>query len=185
MSSQVRNTMLAKVTHGLIAIAIIHQLLSSEWMAKPWRLNEATDLAKNLLTSHTWSGLLIAVLLVMMLIGLSQRYRVSGIGEFFPWAQSSRRQAAIQSFVKSAAVLRQLNMPTTEQTHELAKAVQGLGLLTVAFMATTGTAIWLSGDNIELAHQIGSIHELGAVPLQLYLGGHVAMAILHKYFSQK
>ena len=185
MSNQVSNSLISKVTHGLIAIAIIYQLLSSEWMAKPWRLNEASDLAKNLLTSHTWSGLSIAVLLVIMLIGLFQRYRTTGIGAFFPWTNSLRRHAVIQSLAQSAAVFRKLNMPTVEQTHALAKAVQGLGLLTVAFMTITGTAIWLSGDNTELAHQIGSIHELGALPLQLYLGGHVAMAILHRCCNPK
>jgi|VirMetMinimDraft_7_1064189.scaffolds.fasta_scaffold14007_3 cytochrome b561 len=185
MSNQASSNLLAKTTHGLVAIAIIHQLLSSEWMAKPWRLTEATDLAKTLLTTHTWSGLLIAGLLVFMLAGLRQRYRLNGIGAFFPWTQSFRRQALTQSLLESITVLRQRHMPSADQTHALAKAVQGLGLLTVAFMATTGIAIWLSGDNIEIAHQIGSIHELGAVPLQLYLGGHVVMALLHRCFGQK
>lgn len=185
MSNVKISTRFASVIHGLIAVAIIHQLLVSEWMAKPWRLNEATELAKLLLTSHTWTGLLVLGLLVVMMVSLLLRYRLTGMGAFFPWTKSPRRQALAQSLTGSVALLRQWHMPGVEQTRELSKAVQGLGLLTVAFMSTTGTAIWLCGDNTELAHQLASIHELGALPLQLYLGGHVIMALLHRYFGHQ
>lgn len=178
--SRPRSTPL-RFSHAVLGIAVIHQLIVSEWMAKPWKMTEATPLQATLFEMHEWAGLTATVLLTVLFVALCKRYGHGTLGRFLPWIQSAGRSALGGEIKVAAAALRQLRPPNTQQTEHLAAAVQGLGLLTLLFFAGTGTAMWLLEDNLDLMHRIGSIHELGAVPLKLYLLGHAGMAVIHEW----
>ncbi|WP_428384729.1 cytochrome b/b6 domain-containing protein [Nevskia ramosa] len=170
-----------RFSHAVLAVAVIHQLLVSEWMAKPWKLADATAVQVTLFELHEWVGLTLAVLLGGLLFALARRYRSGVFGHFLPWLHRAGRKALAGELGPIVKAAKRLRPPTAAQTQVLAAAVQGIGLLTLLFFAVTGIAMSLMEDKLDLMHRIGSIHELGALPLKLYLLGHAGMALIHEW----
>jgi len=170
-----------RFSHAVLGLAVIHQLIGSEWMAKPWRMKDANALQATLFELHEWAGLTATVLLVVLLVSLFRRAPGDFFSRYFPWLGAVGRSGLRADVNQAVAGLKKLRPPTSRQTEFLARAVQGLGLLILLFFTVTGTAMWLLEDDLELMHRIGSIHELGALPLKLYLLGHAGMAVVHEW----
>jgi cytochrome b561 len=169
---------LLRFSHAVLAITAIHQLIGSEWMAKPWRFDGASALQITLFEMHEWAGLAAAAALLVLIVSLFWRYPDATFARFLPWLHTAGRKALAGEVAQLARTLRP---PSAQQTAVLAATVQGLGLLTLLFLAGTGTAMWLLEDDLELMHQIGSLHEYGALPLKVYLFGHIGMALIHAW----
>lgn len=170
-----------RFSHAVLGLAVIHQLIGSEWMAKPWKPEGASALQVTLFELHEWVGLTAVVLLAILLVSLVRRTPGGFFRRYFPWLAAEGRNGIGREARQLLEGLRRLTPPTAEQAKHLATAVQGLGLLLLLFFAITGTAMWLLEDQLDLMHRIGSLHELGAMPLKLYLLGHAGMAVIHEW----
>lgn len=170
-----------RFSHAVLGVAVIHQLIGSEWMAKPWKMAEASALQATLFELHEWAGLTATVMLVVLLVSLFRRAQGGFFSRYCPWLAAAGRSGLWSEAKQALGGLKKLTPPTSQQTEHLATAVQGLGLLILLFFTVTGTAMWLLEDNLDLMHRIGSIHELGALPLKLYLLGHAGMAVIHEW----
>ncbi len=167
-----------RINHAVLAAAVIFQVFSSEWMTKPWREGPADTTGRLLFTLHEWAGLAAAIAAAAITWRLRRRKEL-------PRADAAGR-AALRSECRALVLeLVSLRMPHADSTATLARAVQVLGLLLTGWFIATGAAIWLVGAASETAHTIGSIHELGAPLLYVYLAGHIGMAVLHRLFDRR
>lgn len=170
-----------RYSHAVLALAALHQLFGSEWMSKPWRFKDASAWQIQLFELHEWVGLGAGLLLLVLLWSLWRRYGADSLGRFLPWLSSAGRGALRTELGGLLGGLVRLQPPSAAQTQVLAAAVEGLGLLTLLFLAGSGVVLWQLEDNLELMHELGGIHEWGALPLQAYLAGHAGMALIHEW----
>lgn len=165
-----------KVLHALIALGITANLALSQFMAAA-ELGVPGD---GLYLVHQWTGVgLLGVLVVYSLWKLAG-HRSHGWAYFFPWF-SKKNYAAIWSDVKTLLRLRVRDFP---ESSALSGAVHGLGLLTAAAMAISGTAqyVVLQGYVVSptLFDSAKTSHEVLANLMWAYLIGHVVMGLLHQ-----
>lgn len=170
-----------RYSHAVLTLAVLHQLIGSEWMSKPWRFKDASAWQIQLYELHEWTGLATGLLLLVLIWSLWRRHGADTLGRFLPWLSAASRGALVSELRGLFDSLPRLQAPDASQTRLLAAAVEGLGVLTLLFFASTGVAMWLLEDQLELMHEIGEIHEWGALPLKLYLAGHAGMALIHEW----
>ncbi|WP_341930239.1 cytochrome b/b6 domain-containing protein [Methyloversatilis discipulorum] len=157
--------------HGLVALTVLFQTFSPEWMSKPWRDGSATG--RLLFELHEWGGLIAGLAAASVAAGLWRRHATRPTGDTGLAAVLAQSRLVL-SGVPS------LRIPRASTTQGLARMVQVMGLALVGWFCVTGAAIWWVGAASDTAHRIGELHELAAPLLYLYLGGHVGMALLHR-----
>lgn len=167
-------------SHGVVGLAAIHQLVGSEFMEPPWEFDEASAFQQQMFEFHEWMGMVAAAALLLLMFSLWRRYGSGLRARFLPWLSATQRPALFAQMRAAVSGLMRLEPLPASQVDVLASAWEGLGLLTLAFMALTGTAMALLDGSPALMHDLGEIHELGALPLKLYIGGHAGMALLHE-----
>ena len=175
----------AKVTHGLIAISVIHQLAVAEWMSPPWEAKEATAQALLLFEFHETVGLVTLILLALMLIGLWRRQKERLAQPIYPWFNADARQKLFKEAQCAAKGLRSCHLPNSVEVPRLARAVQGLGILAVLFMACSGTVIWLLSESSPWLPDVVEVHEFGSSLVWAYLFGHAGMALWHEFKGER
>ncbi len=160
-----------RLLHGLLALAVLFQTFSPEWMSKPWREGSATG--RLIFELHEWAGLIAGIAAVALAIRLwrSRAARPAGDTDLSAVLAQSR---LVLDGVSS------LRVPRAGTTQGLARMVQLMGLALIGWFCVTGAAIWWVGAASDTAHRIGELHELAAPLLYLYLGGHIGMALLHR-----
>ena len=166
-----------RINHAVLAASVIFQVLSSEWMTKPWREGPADTTGRLLYSLHEWAGLVAAVAATAIVWRLLYRKELPHVDAAGRAALGSECRTLLLNLVS-------LRMPHAESTTTLARVVQVLGLLLTGWFVTTGAAIWLVGSASETAHTIGGIHELGVPLLYAYLAGHIGMAVLHRLLDR-
>jgi cytochrome b561 len=125
---------------------------------------------------HAYLGLsLAAVMLVRIGCGFSSSQALS----FNGWSPFSRSQwdLALEDF----RTLLRFTVPDRGRHQGLAGLTQCFGLIIFAWMAMTGTGLFILGagpesDAFELLEQV---HEVGETLIPLYLALHVGAVILH------
>ncbi len=125
---------------------------------------------------HAYLGLsLTAFILTRIFIGLTSSEALS----FKQWSPFSRRQwrLALEDF----RTLLRLHVPERDRHQGLAGLTQMFGLAIFAWMALTGTALFIleGGAESELFEFIEEVHEVGESLIPLYLALHVGAVILH------
>ncbi len=125
---------------------------------------------------HAYLGLL---LLAFILIRIGVGVVSSGILSFKTWSPFSRIQwgLALEDF----RALFSLHVPHREKHQGLAGVTQAFGLVIFAWMAATGTLLFIlgGGPESEFFEIIEEIHEVGESIIPLYLILHVGAVILH------
>lgn len=165
-----------KVLHALIAMGITANLALSQFMAaaEPGVPGDGPYLV------HQWAGVgLLGVLVVYWLWKLAG-HCPQGSTYFFPWF-SRRSYLAMWSDAKTLLRLRVRDFP---ESSALSGAVHGLGLMTAAAMAISGTVqyVILQGyvASPTLFDFAKTSHELLANFMWAYLIGHVVMGLAHQ-----
>jgi len=158
-----------RLAHGALALTVLFQTVSPEWMSKPWREGDAAG--RFVFELHEWGGLIAGLAALAVAAGLWRRRSAAGPSGLNAVLAQSR-------LVLTGAVA--LRLPPASATHALARAVQIMGLALIGWFCVTGAAIWWVGAASDTAHRIGELHELAAPLLYLYLGGHIGMALLHR-----
>ncbi len=171
---------ITRILHGLLALGILSQLLTSLIMVtpKPGRSpNEFFEI------HETIGTVLLGVLVLHWLWMLTSVYK-GDPGQLFPWFKAERRKALIRDVQDSIADLLRLRLPHADEPRPLPAAIQGLGLLCATLLATTGV-IWSLGAAPDGAtgpviHTIKEVHESLGSPMWAYLIVHAGMGIAHQ-----
>ena len=130
---------------------------------------------------HAYLGLSLAS---VMLLRLGAGAGNSPALGFRNWSLISARQWRM--VIEDLRGLVTLKVPDRGRHEGLAGLVQALGLLIFAWMATTGTGLFLLGGGAETAlfEWIEEAHELGEGLIPLYLLLHVGAVFLHTLIGQ-
>lgn len=174
--------------HLLLAALVIHQMIMSAVMRVP---NAQHHRVGNLWwLFHQAGGLgCFIVLLAFWLWSIIRSVDETGFGAWFPWFSADRRAALWRDTVDYLRAARQLRLPAPGATTPLAAMVQGLGLLLVTVMSTSGCLIWLGlqlgGDWPVRLHWIKQLHGTLGNVVWYYLAVHAGAAIAHEYFGHR
>ena len=163
-----------RANHALLAFMVLLQMVVSEWMTEPWKNGPIDTPGRLLYAVHEWAGIAAAIALAFI------AWRIVRNGEL-PHTDAAVRSVLLAQWRAFATSLISGRPPRAGETATLAHVVQMLGLLLTAWFCVSGAAIWLVGDASETAHRIGDLHELTVPLLYAYVGGHVGMALLHRF----
>lgn len=165
-------SVLTRVLHLMLLIAVTHQLVGSTIMDGP-KPGQPGSLVFAL---HEWGGLTSLGLVLLFWSWTLFRRREAALPALLPWFSSIRRALVWADFKVHMRALARLRLPE-EGDGALASAVHGLGLLTVTGMAVTGaSSLILPG----LAEQFIGVHKVIANFMWAYLIAHASIAIIHQ-----
>jgi cytochrome b561 len=125
---------------------------------------------------HAYLGLSLASVMVLRIVaGLTSSTALS----FKSWSPFSRRQW--QMALHDLRSLLSLKVPERDRHQGLAGLTQAFGLILFAWMALTGTGLFLLGNGVESEafELIEEMHEVGESLIPLYLALHVGAVLLH------
>ena len=166
-----------RLLHAVLAVAVLHQLVVSIWMQAP-RPHRPENFAFEL---HEYGGLATFGIVLTFWIWVFWRRADTAPGALFPWFSQARRVAFIEDLRTALQGLRQLRLPEAVPQSPLANAVDGLGLLAVLAVATSGTGWWLlETASPAAADLIREVHHALSTLVWIFLVGHAGIALLHE-----
>lgn len=179
-----RHSLMTRLVHAFLAIAVILQLLTSLVMHGPDR-NSAGDW---LFEIHEYSGLLALVLAAGFWLHVLSRRKGMEVRALVPWFSAERRRAVLADVKVHWTSLKARQVPPHEDASPLASAIHGLGLLLMLGMAATGAVfffgLYFGIEKTGLFPLDLDVHRLLANLAWAYLVGHAGLAVLHHYLKQ-
>ena len=162
-----------RILHMAIAVIVIWQLLSSQFMSAP-RRGQPGDFIFEI---HEKAGLVALIALVLFWLHTMLRRKGTSLRKLFPWFSPVHRAALIADAKRQFGAVKSLRLPPHEDGAPLASAVHGLGLLCMTGLAATGFVWWLDlGDLSGIAKEA---HEILGNPAWAYLVAHAGLGVLH------
>jgi cytochrome b561 len=181
METQVRYSRTIRLTHALVAVAIVFQLAISLIMDHPHSKRPMTPDGGLYYDWHQWVGLGALGVLAYAWVYRLLTWKRESQGRIFPWVTAAGRTALAHE-TKQFLMLRWTAIPADGA---LAGTVHGLGVLIASAMALTGGAIYLAlgaqRTVTPTAHSIMDLHSFMSTFMWVYLCGHAAMALWHQY----
>ena len=172
-----------RISHALVAFAIIFQMVISLVMDHPHTKKPMDADGGMYFRWHEWVGLAALAILACGWIYRLINWKRESQGRFFPWMTSSGRSSLLQ---ESGQFLR-LRWTAIPEYGALAGTIHGLGLLLAAVMALTGGAIYIGlgpQDTVTPGvHSLMDAHSFLATFMWFYLCGHALMALWHQYMG--
>jgi cytochrome b561 len=176
-------SIMTRLLHGLLALAVIHQLAVSLVMEPPKRGHDAPGLPGALFDLHEGVGLFTLGVVVAFWLWTLVRRRETPVSALLPWFFRGRRRDLAQDLAQYAAALRRRRMPEYRPRSPLPAAVHGLGLLVITAMGATGAVIYFTQGQPGVAGQVAKatweVHEALANLAWAYFIGHAALGVLH------
>jgi len=178
-------TLITRMTHMLIAVAVVVQLATSLFMnAHPKDGSEDV-----LFEIHEYSGLISFGIIVAFWVIVLFRRRGTSLSELFPWFSARRRKELIEA-VKARFGRADGASPLSFYADDpLAKAVHGLGIAIISVMAVTGltyfVALKLDVSEGITALAAMSVHEPMSKLAWGYLITHAGIAVLHAFRKER
>lgn len=167
------------VLHALVGLAVIFQLS----MILLHESFKGTGLSHTVISAHKYVGIAAFFILVIYVFGkLGGRF--GGWRGAFPWLSQQGRRA-IGADLKSLVKLR---LPVRTCGGGLAGLVQGLGLLLILAMASTGFVSYILWNYLDLTDAAGYVfswHRNLGVLVWWFVGGHVGMALIHRITPER
>ena len=168
-------SLLTKALHGLLAVAVIHQLVIINFMIAP-KPGRPENFAFEL---HEWVGLTsLGLLLAYWLWTLVRRGEVR-FSLLVPWFSPKATLAVWQDFRLHLSVWRRGRLPDVG-SHPFAHAVHGLGLIVMSVMAVTGTMSLISVLPEPVRTAGMTVHEASSKLVWAYVIGHASLSFLHE-----
>ncbi len=171
-ADKVKRSNLTRVLHLVLLVAVVHQLLNSEFMSQP----EPGDAPSVLYEMHEYIGLASFGVVLAFWVWTLVRRGETRLDTLFPWLFPMRMREIFSEITGAAGVLHGMEL-FERVSGILAGAVHGLGLLVVTGMAVTG-AVYYFTLGMPLAHEALDLHKLMANLTWAYLIGHGAVAVL-------
>lgn len=170
-----------RLFHAGLAIAVLTQLASSQFMQAP----ENGKPGNWVFEVHEYSGLTAMAMALGLWVVIMTRIGGTDTGLLLPWFSAARRKAFLADTTRHWTAVRSFRLPADRPESPFAAAIHGLGLLLVTAMAATGTAYWIGGiagyeDGVSVWLAI-NLHGFLANLVWAYLIGHTGMALIHHY----
>tara|TARA_R110000787_G_scaffold14497_3_gene44696 strand:+ start:422 stop:1045 length:624 start_codon:yes stop_codon:yes gene_type:complete len=174
-----------RILHGGLAGAVIVQLVSSLAMEPPRRESPGNWFFE----VHEYAGLAAFFFAYAFLAHVIVRHLGTEKGLLFPWF-SSRRRAELWSDARDHfKSFHALRLPAYQEHAPLPSAVQGLGLLLIAAMASTGALFYVFTSADAPVSQIAAlsleVHKLLANLVWAYLVAHAGIACVHHFTNHQ
>lgn len=176
-AGHLRRSQMTRVIHLVLLLAVIHQLLGSEVMQRPF----PGDPPGWALLLHEYVGLGSLAVVGLFWLWTLLRRRETRLSRLVPWLSIARTRDVFADLAWQLNRLAHLR-PPADDDGALASAVHGLGLLAVTAMAVTGTVTWFDHGALA-AHYALDLHKLIANLVWAYLIGHAGLAVLHHLFG--
>ncbi|MFI5013948.1 MAG: cytochrome b/b6 domain-containing protein [Hyphomicrobiales bacterium] len=167
---------LTRILHLLLLAIVINQLVGSNFMQKPLP-GESPDLAYSL---HIWAGMSGFVIVALFWLWAAIRQGETRLTALVPWFTTRGRQAFLEDCGRQARAIRGGRLLDDEHG-AFASAIHGLGLLTLTFMAASGTLYYLIFEGTALGRTVLGLHKMTAKLMWAYLIGHATLAIVHHF----
>lgn len=168
-----------RILHLLLAIAVTAQLFIGSFMRDPHPGRPDTF---GFMT-HEVIGLTILVLVVLHWAWVLT-HPAEGIGRLFPWTGPGLRQVVDELW--QAVRWRRLP-PGGAGRAGLSGFVHGLGLLAITATVALGASFFIlraAGVSHAVLAPIKNVHDVFAVVVWVYWGGHLAATIAHSMLGQ-
>ena len=170
----VSRSVATRLLHLLLLVAVLHQLISSQFIHRP----HPGEAPSTLWLTHQYFGVTSLVTVTAFWVWTLLRHRETPLGALVPWFSAARLRAVAGDVARYARGLMHGKL-MDEQDSPLAEAVHGLGLLVVSVMTITGT-MWLLGTSgTPFAHNALVVHGLFGNLMWAYLVAHAGLAVLH------
>ena len=162
-----------RVLHLLLLLVVVHQLVGSEFMQRPF----PGDPPAGLYALHQYLGLAGLAVVALFWMWAMARRGETRLWRLLPWFSVAGLRAV---WADVSAQLRRLagGRAPDDEDGALASAVHGLGLLAVTMMAVTGGVVFFVAGT-PVAHAALSAHKFVANLVWAYLFGHAGLAVLH------
>lgn len=176
-------SIVTRVLHGLLALAVIHQLAVSLIMEPPKHGHDAPGLAGTTFDLHEGVGLFTFGVVLAFWLWSLVRSGETPVAVMVPWFSRERRRALMTDLGHHWSALRRWRLPDYRPRSPLPAAVHGLGLLAITAMGATGTVIYFAHGQPGLVGQVAKatweVHEALANLAWAYLIGHAGLGVLH------
>ena len=167
-----RRSLLTKVLHAGLLLAVSHQLLLVGFVERPRAASPGNDF----FVWHETVGVVTLGIVTAFWLWALLRRSETAASALFPWLTKHRCQALWRDVRAHVDELRQFRLRRADES-ALASATHGLGLLVVAGMAGTGAVMALGGVPGGAVLQV---HKLLANLMWAYVIAHAAVALLHQ-----
>jgi len=172
-AAHIMRSQFTRIIHLLLLLVVIHQLIGSELMRRPFPGNPPAW--PNSL--HEYVGLGSFAVVTAFWVWTMLRRGETHLARLIPWFSIVRLQDVIADL---AAQLRRVARGQTPDDADgaFASAIHGLGLLAVTMMAVTGSVFFFM-HGTPVAHSMLSLHKTIANLVWAYLVVHAGLAVLH------
>lgn len=176
-----RHSQSTRLLHGVLALAVGVQLLTSIIMQAP----NARHPGNVFFAVHQVSGIAEALIVLLFWGVVVTRLVGTDAGLLVPWFGAVRRQAFYADVRLHLTAFRKRRFPPFIEESPFAAALHGLGLLLISAMAATGLVYYLAGvagyQDFPVVGLAMDAHRLMANLVWAYLIGHGFIALLHHY----
>ena len=162
-----------RLIHGLLLLVVIDQLLTSQFMRRPF----PGDPPGWTFSLHNYVGLGSVGIVAAFWVWAVVRRGETRLGRLIPWFSPARIMDVVADLVAQLRRLARLQAPDDEDG-ALASATHGLGLLAVTAMAATG-GVYFFAEGTSVGHIMLSLHKLLANLVWVYLFAHAGLAVVH------
>jgi cytochrome b561 len=174
-----------RLLHILIAVLVISQVTTSQFMVAPGK-NREEDL---LFEIHEYTGIVTFFLIFGLWVYTFSRARGTRPGLLFPWFSRNTLSALAADARLHLRALMKFRLPDHQQNSPLASAVHGLGILLIVLMAGTGVT-WFIGMQFgnmaqSWAKAAKEVHELFSNLVWAYLIGHAGIALINHFAGKQ
>ena len=170
----VNRSVSTRLLHLLLLLAVIHQLVNSQFIDRP----EPGDAPSLLWTMHQYVGVAALAAVAAFWVWTLVRRRETPLGALLPWFSGPRLRALVDDAAYYIRGLRRGKL-VDDRDSAVAEAVHGLGLLVVSMMALTGTVWLVAATGTPVARVALNTHRLFANLMWAYLVAHAGLAVLH------
>ncbi|MGB3243058.1 MAG: cytochrome b/b6 domain-containing protein [Sulfitobacter sp.] len=183
MDVKLNHNRTTRLVHAGLALAIIMQLLSAQFMQVP----RDDRLGNTAFEVHEYSGMLALGLAVLFWLTAIRRTVGTDAAALLPWFNAGRRHALRQDLLRFWQDLKRLKLPAHRDASPLVSGIHGLGLLLVTGMALSGTIYAISGlvggQKNGAVHLMMDVHGAAGNLVWAYLIGHAGMAVIYHFKS--
>ncbi|MEC9196718.1 MAG: cytochrome b/b6 domain-containing protein [Pseudomonadota bacterium] len=178
-----RHSGLTRLAHGALALAIITQLASSQFMIP----EEPGKVANSAFEVHEYGGLAAFAFMLVFWLALTTRQFGTAPATLFPWFSGDRLSALWADTKSHAASIMRLKVPPYEPASALAGAIHGLGLIIATLMAASGTLYYFVNagdpDGGGLVALAMNVHRTFGNLAWAYLILHATTGVIYHYAS--
>lgn len=182
-TSASRHSSLTRLAHGALALAVIAQLASSQFMIP----EEPGKVANGAFEVHEYGGLAAFAFMLLFWVALTTRQYGTAPGTLFPWFSGERLSALWADTKSHVASLVRLKVPPYEPASPFAGAIHGLGLVIITLMAASGTLYYFVNagdpDGGGLVALAMTVHRTFGNLAWAYLILHAATAVVYHFAS--